>query len=215
MNVYGRLTDAQTKALGRFVEGKEVYDLGCGPNAPHARRLLDLGARHVVGVDREIASMDLGLSPDPLDETDPRVTRLCAIFFQVLEEVTSIEVAFVSWPTNGPYDAGLVPILAKAEVVVYLGCNFDGTSCGTPDLFKHLLSRELLAVGPDKLNSMIVVGKRLKSPTARPRKATPEEIAGLETYEPASKVRTYSRADWAPFKRYMGSQSSGDAATAL
>lgn len=185
----GHLTTEQREVLRPFIEGKEVYDLGAGAYMPLCRKLLDTGARRVVAVDKHF-------SAKPIKGVKAR----CCIFLQLAEDLVEdgeeIDVAFISWPMNSSYDAGLVEVCERAKVVVYLGTNTGGSACGTPQLFKHLLGRRLLAAVPHRLNTMLICGERLE----QPRDPTPEEAAGIEMYEVASApIRGFDPEAWAPF----------------
>lgn len=164
-SAYGKFSAQQATAVRPFLKGRVVHDLGCGNEFPLARTILRYGAKSVVGVDMR-----------PLD----RGTRLPVKATYVNETLSQYvpedyEVAFLSWPVN--YEvAGLVGLIMRAPVVVYLGCNFDTTSCGTTELYKHFVRRKLLAHVPHERNTLLVLG----SVRHRSRKPTPEERAGID-----------------------------------
>ena len=74
---------------------------------------------------------------------------------------------------------GLLQLLARAETIVYLGKNTDGSMCGFPAVFEHMVGRRLLAYVPHFRNTLVVVGARLTEPRAPQH----EELAGLLAYE--------------------------------
>lgn len=158
---YGKITNEMEVALRPIVRGEAVYDLGAG-DLQHARHLLRLGARHVVAIDKE----------PPRPTASENITVLGGYFDQVPIPTDGIAVAFVAWPINYR-TPGLVAWLAAARVVVYLGHNFGGSSCGNPELFEHLLSRRLTGWVAHRANTLIVVDE----PLSAPREPTPEEAA--------------------------------------
>lgn len=160
---YGTLTDEMQQSLGPFVHGKEVWDLGAG-DLEHAETLVALGATQVIAVDKT-------KMPKPLSN---RIRAIWTYFANLDVPASGIRVAFIAWPINYIMPE-LFPILEQSDVVVYLGSNTDGNSCGWKGLFHHLVTRELLVHIPHQRNTLIVVGKQLEEP----REPTWEELAGL------------------------------------
>lgn len=159
---YGHLTSAQEALLAPFVSGREVWDLGSGDGS-WARFLLKLGASSIVAVDKA-----------PLTKEAVHIHVITALFQDI--PPGPIDVAFLSWPSNNNLP-GLIELLERARTVIYLGHNFEGTACGNVRLFQHLCGRKLLAYGPDRRNSLVVVGESLEDY----RVPTPEERAGLSS----------------------------------
>lgn len=157
---YGKLSCAQADILRRHLGGRVVHDLGAG-NLGLTRRLLDLGALSVVAVDKERLPR----------LRDPRIRCVSTTFEKCLD---TPDVAFVSWPSNRPLP-GLVPLLHRAQLVIYLGKNTDGSACGHWTLFSSLLHREVLAYLPERENTMIVYG----DPGKTVREPLGEEMAAL------------------------------------
>jgi hypothetical protein len=157
---YGTLTDQQAKLVERFVRGQVVYDLGAG-DLYLACEMLRLGAVRVIAIDKE----DIRFSSIP----DAVVYR--KMLFRDVKEA-SIDVALISWPSN--YDNGLLPILMRSNVVIYLGKNTDGTACGTPGMFRYLLKRKAECV-PDRKNTLICYTDFLQET----RVPLPEETAAI------------------------------------
>lgn len=158
---YGLLTPEMGEILRPHIAGVEVWDLGAG-DLVYSRRLLALGAKSVVAVDK---------SEMP---EDPTVKRVWAYFKDVAVPEGGIAVALVAWPQNTPLH-GLVDILTRCRKVVYLGSNTDGNACGNTGLFSHFLSRQVLAHVPYRRNSLVVYGEM----TAESRHPLPEEWAAL------------------------------------
>lgn len=163
---FGKLIPKQAKVVSKHVRGQVVTDLGAG-DLSLSKRLLKLGALHVCCIDKE--DKPKGVLPARLS--------YAKAYFQDMGAESPIDVAFISWPSN--YDNGLITLIEKARVVIYLGCNTDGSACGTPHIFRHLLRRELLDYEPHHDNSLIVVGKSLDTY----RSATGEELAGVRCFE--------------------------------
>ena len=51
-------------------------------------------------------------------------------------------------------------------MVIYVGSNTSGNSCGTNALFAHFRERDVLAYVPERRNTLIVYGLRLPEPRA-------------------------------------------------
>jgi hypothetical protein len=160
---YGKPTHKQEQVLQKHVRGQVVTDLGAG-DLDLARRLLGLGAQHVRCIDKE---------PKPRLKRWPANLSYDQSYFHNMKDEASFDVAFVSWPSN--HETNVLPLLMKAQVVVYLGKNTDGSACGTVGIFQHFVTRELLDYSPDRENSLIILGRKLPEP----RKPTGEELAGL------------------------------------
>lgn len=152
-----RLNDAQREALEPFIKGARVHDLGSG-DLVVTRELVRMGAEHVTAIDRH-----------PARSYNQRVTCIEAHFENYREDV---DVAFMGYPVN--WSCGLAEIAAHARIVVYVGKNTDGTSCGSQALFEHLVDREVLVHVPDRCNTLIVYG-----PARVERDRLPEEHAKL------------------------------------
>lgn len=160
---YGSLNHWQARALRRYVHGKHVYDFGAG-GLYYAHRLTELGAASVTAVDAAYEDRANNFMNDYRSwkkcapkgvEIDPRTF---AEFY--LHGPQAIDVAFVSWP-HSTYTGtiGLELIVRKAKVVIYLGCNFGGTSCGSSVFWDALYKRKVLAHAPARPNSLIVYGE--------------------------------------------------------
>lgn len=160
------LSEEQSAALKPFVEGKVIHDLGCG-FMQLSRELLELGAAHVIAIDKEASFR--------------RYTPRTGVTFErkYFKEVTpSYDMnIFLGRPFNGVLP-GLLELVVAAKQVVYFGCNRNMNQCGSPNLFKLFLFRELLCYVQGVNNSLIVLGGYLEEDL--PREPTLEEKAGID-----------------------------------
>lgn len=163
----GQLNAEQEAVVRNFVAGYSVHDLGSG-QLGLARKLLELGAHMVTAVDKEY-SWNLHRYQTGM----PHLLLVGETFEEYARHGHFVDVAFISWP-EVYQQHGLVDIIRQARVVVYLGSNFDGTVCGSVELFQHLAQREVLALAPAKFNSLIVYGRQ-----GAQRRLLPEEVAAL------------------------------------
>ena len=164
--MFAHLTPKMRRVLREYAENRLVYDLGAG-DCKLARQVAKY-ARSVFAVDPVISGRL---------RADGNIVYIPWTFDNFMYGVSPpCEVALVSWPTNNNRAMQtLLPILAQSAVVIYIGCNTDGTACGTPDLFRYFARRELLAEIPNRRNTMLVLG----APCAG-RPLTHEEHAGLD-----------------------------------
>lgn len=157
---FGQPTGAQEEVVKKYVKGKVVHDLGAGRLAL-AAWLAHLGARKVIAIDEIHPRVDT-----------PKGVKFVWESFCVYE--APIDTAFLSWPASwGPQ--GLIELVSRARIVIYLGSCIDGNACGDNDLYEHFLHRELLEYLPHRANSLQVMGKHLK----RKRPPTGEEVGAL------------------------------------
>lgn len=146
---YGYLNKQQAECLIKYVNGKVVYDLGSG-NLKLSNELITLGAAKVISIDKKY----IGGRANNFYQSGVEIR---ASFFQDIDE--DIDTAFVSWPAN--YDNGLLKILKRTKTILYLGKNTDGVACGTPDLFKYLITRKVNIHIPSKRNTLICYSDEL------------------------------------------------------
>lgn len=168
---YARLTQEQVQILKKIVSGKHVVDFGCG-NLELSKLLLQLGAKHVTGIDKSTSFKD---DPKSLGEN---FTFQEAVF-DAAKIPEDADIALISWPQNNDETSfSLKQHLLQFEEIIYIGKN-DGekTQCGTPFLWQHLISREPLysAVESDSISSMIVYSSELRRSSL-----LDEEIFGLD-----------------------------------
>lgn len=141
---WGKLTHVQCRALGPFVRGMVVHDLGAG-DLQLSHHLLALGARCVFALDRNA----------PESHTPAGIIPVKAPF---LHFDGAIDVAFVSWPRSNYRNDGLAKLCERARLVIYLGKCVDGSHCGDETFWQCVAAREVLTVAPDPLNTLIVYG---------------------------------------------------------
>jgi hypothetical protein len=176
---YGELYDQQRVALVPYIKGTEVYDLGAG-NLKLSHELIHLGASAVNAIDKEHM-------PAPLV---PGVKTFRKTFAAFQKRLPDGAVVFLSWPPNHEMPE-LWQLLRRAEVIIYLGKNTDGRMCGTPALFKHLLTRRLDEYVPHGNNSMIVYGPA----TRFTRAPVGEEYAALKMYEEPDRIYGFEEVE--------------------
>jgi len=165
---YGRLSHEQRKVLKKHVQGRVVHDLGAGTGFL-ARKIARMGAEKVIAVEKDKSMID----PQLVDH--PRVVVKHGVFGCVACD--DMDVGFVSWPYNQESPV-LLGLLRHAKTVVYLGKNTDATSCGWHGLFESFLERRVLDYVPEKRNTLIVYGERLRKPRTL-KSANGEERAAL------------------------------------
>lgn len=171
---WGKPHPSMRNPLYLAIQGKHVLDLGAG-DFTLSRYLLQHGAKFVTAVEPHNPSRY-----GPPVKAPPNFVHLPVYFdndtLPDYIKTTNVEVAFLSWPANH-HLPGLLPLLREIPTILYLGTNFNGTSCGHPALFKFFLTRELVAfVDRQPHNSMIILGERLPKGQRLP---TPEEDAAL------------------------------------
>jgi hypothetical protein len=157
---YGEIIDEMQEVLTPLVDGKTVYDLGAG-DLVHSHLLVRLGAERVIAIDK---------APMPKPRCS-EVSRLQGQFGD-LPVPAHIDVAFLAWPQTYPLP-GLLDWLDAADRVIYVGHNFDGDYCGSPELFFYLTRRALMEEVLGRRNTMLVLGDRL----AETRPMTADEAA--------------------------------------
>lgn len=164
---FGILTPEMEAVVQPLIRDHVVWDLGAG-DLTHAQRMLTLGARQVVAVDKN-------LSPQRLPWG---IQGIRAYFEAVKAPPEGIHVAFLSWPVNRAHQPGLVPLLAASRVVIYLGSNMDGSACGGKALFRYLSGRAVLGHVPHTHNTLITYGDPLPDGEGS-RPLIPEEWVAL------------------------------------
>ncbi len=172
--MFGLLEPQQIERIKAIVVGKNVWALGSGPDTQEAWSLLEFGADRVYAVDKAQRS----------SMREPRFSKLytggnnwricdCQSYFTEFvkyakdENLDEPDVVFVKWPQTN-HQAGLVQLIARATVVVYIGVNDGATACGPKDMWSHFRARSLLEVVQGKHNDMMVYGDPCE-PAAEPR----------------------------------------------
>jgi len=162
---YSSLNDRQISHLHSQTKGKRVLDLGAG------------------NLDLSVLCSNSAALVFAIDSRKPANTNLpqnVSFIRACFDEVNiAADVALVSWPINND-DAsmGLIKVLADVKKVIYIGTN-DGcsTMCGTPLLWRHLVSREMEShlLG---MNNLLVYSDQ---PRSKP--LLDEEKNGLSAYD--------------------------------
>lgn len=148
---WGKLYQKQFDALLPHIEDREVWDLGAG-DLTLTRSILLLKPKRMVAIDKERMPNVSGIE------------TMRSSFDNVLED--SLDVAFVSWPSNR-YDSGLLRLIKAAKTIIYLGTNTGGSACGFKEFFEETSQRELLVDIPGRDSSLVIVGSRrmVRNPT--------------------------------------------------
>lgn len=193
---YGTPSPEQIVVIARYVEGRDVHDLGSG-FLGWAERLAGMGAKSIRAVDPIYADRYENNLNDFKKWSAPRgVTLIPKTFEEYIADVApTLDLSFISWPLNhGTH--GIEALAHMSKTVIYYGTNFDGTACGTRALWGSLCRRDVLAhipyrgggdcqnedhaldIGPSSMKStLIVYGK----PNRRTRPKLPEERAALDS----------------------------------
>lgn len=158
----GSLDRFQQKILADIVTGQVVHDLGAGDLFLAHYLVHYLGASKVIAVEKERV-------PPPTSDKVEYVRS----YFDKFEGKP--DVALLSWPVS--WDSGVLHLVRKARILIYLGRNTDGTVCGYRNLWGHLASREVLHYDDrsDQHNTLIIYG-----PGPRVGRRLPEEHAALD-----------------------------------
>lgn len=164
---YHRLSENQLCAIEPYIRKQIVYDLGAG-DCSSSTLLLSRGASRVMAIDKD-------------DQRTGYPDFLRMGFDQLAAVVKDIDVAFISWPVNH-YIPGLLQLIRKTAIVIYLGSNTDGNACGHPHYFEDFRHRELLAYVPEKPNTLAVYGNYLDEPRSF-EKLRGEEIAAITIFQ--------------------------------
>jgi hypothetical protein len=142
--MHGTLTREQSNVLAAVVRDRTVHDLGAG-TGELSDLLVELGAEKVIAIDKAWLGR----------KAPPKVDVHNCYFHEF--KGPDPDIAFLSWPVNWKVD-GLLDLLAKARLVIYLGTNTGGSACGWPGLFEHLLRRTIVVHAPDMRNTLTVYG---------------------------------------------------------
>ena len=155
----GALSIEQRVTIWPFVDGRVVTDVGAGDGAL-AVRIATLGAREVVAIDKHVVKYG----------ALPKITPVISHFEDYKGKA---EVAFVSWPPQWGTD-GIVKVIERAERIIYLGSNMDGTVCGSYEFWDLVTRRRVLQHVPGRRNTLIIYDREKEQ-----RKLLPEEFAAL------------------------------------
>lgn len=164
----GGLNPFQEEAVRYYVKNQLVYDLGAGMLG-WAEKLAQFGAEHVTAVD------DIYKDQQENVLNNCRAWKKCAPEDVTIDDrdfrefhltgPNALHTAFIAWPHNTyGRTMGLELLAMKAKTIIYLGKNLDGTSCGSPQLWRMLMQRKVLCFLPSARNSLIVYGPDLDRP---------------------------------------------------
>jgi hypothetical protein len=156
---FGRLSLAQETAIKPLILASLVHDLGAG-DLTLATTLLHLGAHQVIAIDKA-----------PYRKRPPQGINTVTCYFE--NYPAPIDIAFVSWPRES-FDLGLLSLIRRSRIVIYLGCNTGGSACGFSLMWQHLATREVIAYVPEAYNSLVIYGS-----TPQQRAYLPEEYAAI------------------------------------
>lgn len=178
-----RLNSAQWAAARQAIEGRHVYDFGCG-NCELALQMLDHGAASVTPIDKLERPRWLrsrkGLRPYvgmEFGEWARATVRLGDHGAPVPRGPE--EVALVSWPTNRQSSHDLVSCLRQFQSIVHVAGNTNGSICGSRDLYRYLLGRQCVAAVRARPNDLVLYGPPLPEGTSRV--PVEVEVAGIDT----------------------------------
>lgn len=168
--MYGRFSDAHKRVVRSFVRGRTVVDLGAG-DCFRTAVLAELGPKSVIAVDP-----DLPTEPRSFGEPTAPVEMLPWSAYEFARRYTArIDVLYLAWPYPGLEREGFKELTDRADLVIYVGSNVEGSACGPTHFFMRMLQREVLAYRPERENTLIVYGEPC------PHRAEPyyEELMGL------------------------------------
>jgi len=166
---FHRLNQLQQDTLQDYVIDQTVYDLGAG-DCSSSVLLAELGAAAIIAVDKVCFPIQ-----------HPRVQQLNIRFEELVPDVDSIDVAFISWPNNH-FNPNLLALIRISQIVIYQGSNTGGNACGHPIYFEELRHRKVLEYVPDRRNTLIIYGETLTEPRTF-AELHGEEVAGWTMLE--------------------------------
>jgi hypothetical protein len=179
---YGRIDSDQGETIAKIVRGQVVIDLGCGDGG-WAKFICGCGPKKVIALDKQV----------PQHKSDPpdQIVWTEKLFEDYLADGPEhYDIAFLSWPVNRRIPA-LQVLVDRAKIVIYLGKNTDGTSCGWAGLFDALSQRAVRFYEPRRANTLIVYGEK----TSDARQPFGEEIAARFYSQPGSRMLMYDEAE--------------------
>ena len=180
--MYGDITEIMRVAIEVRVRNKVVWALGTGgvgrrKKNCEVRLLLDLGAKFVYSVDKEMQ----GIAPEAIPGQNYLDYRgsYKDFFAYALERGLLPDVVFTKWPVNTEQQ-GFSALVTMAPQVIYIGRNDQGTSCGPKSFWKHLFHRDLERMEVCPHNTLLAYGAVI--PFER-KPAAEEERAAFDTWQ--------------------------------
>lgn len=171
MSYWTQATPEQLKQLQSCCKGKVVLDIG-GYDASLASKLIDGGAKAVTVLDKERPTHEQNRYPAQINCQQQTFEEF------IHSDKRNWEVGVLSWPINNDYAMRpAIEILKRCKTVIYLGCNLDGTQCGTQLLWQYLTTRKRITDKHERKNSLITYSAEPRPPQQQPTK---EEAIGLK-----------------------------------
>jgi len=161
--MFGRIEPAQIERIKALVEGKVVWALGSWYDPQEAWQLVSFGTREVYAVDKARKTAIEPVVFKRLHTGTIGEIWDCGAYFTDFGKwakdtgLPDPDVVFMKWPRESR-QAGLVALVARAPIVIYVGRNDGVTACGGPDLWEHLRSRRLLEAVEGAHNDLLVYG---------------------------------------------------------
>ena len=174
--MYGDITESMQAAIEVRVQNKVVWALGTGgvgrrKKNCEVRLLLDLGAKFVYSVDKEMQrSMPEAIPGE--NYLDYRGSYGDFLEY-ALERGLGPDVVFTKWPMNTE-QRGFSALVGMAPQVIYIGRNDQFTSCGPKSFWKHLFHRELERMEVSPHNTLLAYGALIpfeRTPVAEEERA--------------------------------------------
>ena len=149
------------RLIAPHIAGETVFDIGAG-DFQHSEALATI-AQKVIAIE---PNDHWGIDRAKLMHANKRLQIVSARIGEIVPPDEPF-VLWLSWPVNYRL-RGLIDWFEKAKKIVYLGVNDGITACGGPDLWSHLVTREILVestVGRNRLSdcqcNLVVYGDRL------------------------------------------------------
>ena len=162
---FGFIAKEFEKPLKEAIKGKTVLDLGAG-DLEIAKALLELGAKHIVAVDRD----GFGRKYHPKIDTH----HMYFDQFMTMKKRPKWDVLFMSWPCNWDLP-GVQQLLDVSKKIIIISKCTDGSMCGTPKLWRYLSELEVVWCIPHPKNVLTIYNNK----TVEKRPLTGEEHAGI------------------------------------
>lgn len=156
--MYGTWFHGFDEVVRPFVEGRIVWALGSGTDEAEAEHLERCGAAGVILVDKH----DRRLGPAVYRVSSGQRTLVWA-YFHELDAIPELEgiprdVALVKWPRESDPGGHLSRLLQSFPCVIYIGKNDGWTACGSPQFWRDMQRRLILAAQEYRTNDLIVFG---------------------------------------------------------
>jgi len=165
--------------LAKVVNGKTIYDFGCG-NLERTTKILEATKpSKVVAVDQR--------KPAHI----PKSIEFVEMDMSKTTPTTIGDIAFVSWPINRLVFSGgpaWEQVLQPYKEIIYIGNNTGGTCCGSPEFWNAVSNREVLEVLPDIKETLIHYGSKPREESQVPA----EEFYGIDSWKPEARIYQFT-----------------------